>query len=285
MIGADVYLKCESFQRAGAFKFRGAYNALSMLDPALRSTGVLTHSSGNHAQALALASSLLGTNATIVMPREASKMKRAAALAYGARIVPCDAIERESVAASIEVSEGLSLIHPYDNRYIIAGQGTSALELLQDIGELDLILVPVGGGGLCSGTCLAAAAIGSKCKVIGVEPEVADDAVRSWREGVVHTLEEVPSTVADGLRTRRIGDLNLAVMRAHLDDMVTVTDSQILEAMRFLWLRMKLVVEPSGAAALSALLAGKILADGKRVGVIVSGGNIDPFNIASLLLD
>lgn len=285
MIGARVYLKCESFQRAGAFKFRGAFNALSLMDPARRAAGVLTHSSGNHGQALALAASIWGTAATVVMPDDASPSKRAAAFGYGARVVPCKPGEREVVAERLAASEGLSLVHPYDDSAVIAGQGTAALELIEEVNDLDMILVPVGGGGLCGGTCRAAASARRGCRVIGVEPEGADDAIRSWRTGRVHELDAVPTTVADGLRTRRVGIRNLELMRAHLHEMATVSDAEILRAVHLLWTRLKLVVEPSGATALSALLAGKMRAHGKKVGVIVSGGNIDPEATCALLAE
>jgi threo-3-hydroxy-L-aspartate ammonia-lyase len=284
-VGAAVHLKCESFQRAGAFKFRGACNALIQMDPARREAGVLTHSSGNHGQALALAASILRARATVVMPEDAPAVKRAAAEGYGARIVPCRAVDREAVAEALIAEEGLTLVHPYDDPDLIAGQGTAAWELFDVTGPLDLLVVPVGGGGLISGSALAAAARSPGCRVVGVEPATAADAGRSWRDGRIHVLDTVPDTLADGLRTRSIGRHNLAVMRRHVHDMVSVSDAQIRDALRFLWLRMKLVVEPSGAVALAALLTGGVPATGRRVGVIVSGGNVDPAALPALLSD
>ncbi|RMG16730.1 MAG: pyridoxal-phosphate dependent enzyme [Deltaproteobacteria bacterium] len=272
LTGASVHLKCENFQRVGAFKFRGAYNTVVQLG-AVR--GVVTHSSGNHAQGVALAARLAGLSATIVMPRDAPASKRQATLAYGARIVECEAEAREAVCQRLIDEEGLTLVHPYDDARIIAGQGTATLELLEEVPDLDLVVAPVGGGGLLSGACLAAALCGSRVRLVGVEPEGADDAGRSWRSGRIEVLPRAPTTLADGLRTRAIGEHNLAVMRRHVSEMVTVTDEEIVAAMRLLFSRLKLVVEPSGAVALAALLSGRVAAAGRRVGVLVSGGNVD----------
>lgn len=280
--GRHIFMKCENFQRAGAFKFRGAYNAISQLSPAQKNAGVVTHSSGNHAQGLALAAKLLGVPATVVMPEDAPPVKRAATAGYGARIVACPAVERERISAQLAQEEGLTLVHPYDNDQIIAGQGTAALELFDEVGQLDLLFVPVGGGGLISGTALAAAARNPSCRVIGVEPEGAADAGRSWRSGTVERLEHVPDTIADGLRTRFIGERNLAVMHRYVYDMTTVSEEEIIATLRFVWQRLKIIVEPSSAVALAPLLSGPLFSSryqmpGARAGVIFSGGNIDPF--------
>jgi threo-3-hydroxy-L-aspartate ammonia-lyase len=275
--GCSIFMKCENFQRAGAFKFRGAYNAVSQLPLEQRIAGVVTHSSGNHAQGLALAAGLIGVPATVVMPEDAPNVKRAATAGYGARIVTCPAVKRERISSQLAAEEGLTLIHPYDNDDIIAGQGTAAWELFDEVETLHMLFVPVGGGGLISGTALAAAGRDSGCRVVGVEPEMAADAGRSWRSGVIERLEQVPETIADGLRTRFIGERNLAVMRRHVDDMITVSEEEILATLRFVWQRLKIIIEPSSAVALAPLLNGQYRAPGRRVGVILSGGNIDPF--------
>lgn len=272
---AAVYLKCENFQRVGAFKFRGAYNCISRLSADDRARGVITHSSGNHAQGVALAARILGVPATIVMPHDAPPVKRAATAGYGANIVLCDALEREAVSGELAAQHGYTLVHPYDDDRIIAGAGTAAWELFKDVGPLDYLFVSVGGGGWISGSALAAAALSPECRVIGVEPEAADDANRSWRSGRVVTLDAVPDTIADGLRTRFIGERNLRVMRAYVHDMRTVTEAQIVAAQRFVWERMKIVIEPSSATCLAPLLAGDMPETaGRRVGVMISGGNV-----------
>ena len=274
-----VFLKCENFQRVGAFKFRGAYNAISQLSAAEKEAGVITHSSGNHAQGLALAAQLLGVKATIVMPEDAPAIKRAATAGYGAHIVPCAAIERENVTADLIAQHGYTLIHPYDNDQIIAGQGTAAWELFAEVGPLDTLFVPVGGGGLISGSALAAAAQSPGCQVVGVEPELGADANRSWRANEIVALDHVPDTLADGLRTRSIGRRNLEVMRRYVADMTSVSETAILETLDFLWSRLKIIVEPSAAVALAPLFTGQYAPAGLRVGVILSGGNVD---VASL---
>jgi len=283
LTGRSIFLKCENFQRVGAFKFRGAYNAISRLDTAQRKAGVITHSSGNHAQGVALAAKLLGVKAVIVMPEDAPTIKKAATAGYGAEIVTCAAIDRERISGSLAAEYGYTLIHPYDNDHIIAGQGTAAFELFQEVGELDLLFAPVGGGGLISGTALAAAAGCPSCQVIGVEPEIAADANRSWRENKIHTLSRVPPTIADGLRTRFIGERNLAVMRQYVSDMTTTDEQAIIETMKFLWTRLKIVVEPSAAVALAPLFSGKFTQPGQRVGIILSGGNVDLFSLIPAL--
>jgi threonine dehydratase len=273
--GCEVFLKCENFQRIGAFKFRGAYYAVSRLSAAEKAAGVITHSSGNHAQGLALAARLLGVHSVVVMPEDAPENKRKATAAYGAEIVPCVAREREAVTAQLIADHGYTLIHPYDNDDIIAGQGTAALELLQEVGTLDALFVPVGGGGLISGSALAANLLSPDCRVVGVEPAMAADAGRSWRENQIYVLEETPVTIADGLRTRFIGERNLPIMRRYVSDMTSVDEEAILEALSFIWSRLKLVVEPSAAVALAPLLSGQYsFLAGRRVGVLLSGGNV-----------
>lgn len=275
-LGSSLHLKCENLQRAGAFKIRGAYNAVSRLTAEERRRGVLSYSSGNHAQALALACRILGTPATIVMPRTAPAAKRQATEAYGARVVEYDpATEvREERAARLQAELGLSLVPPYDHPHVIAGAGTAALELLQEGPGLDLLLVPCGGGGLLSGSALSARALAPRCRVVGVEPEAGDDATRSFRTGVLHTVRN-PDTIADGARTPSLGRLTFPLVRAHVDEMVTVTDEALVAAMRLVWERLKLVVEPTGVLGLAAALSGRVEVAGRRVGVVVSGGNVD----------
>lgn len=278
LTGAQVYMKCENFQRGGAFKFRGAYNAISQLTLEQREAGVITHSSGNHAQGVALAASLLNVRATVVMPRDAPPIKRAATTGYGATIVPCQAIDREKITAELVEAQGYTLIHPYDNHHIIAGQGTAALELFMEVGNLDYLFVPVGGGGLISGSALAAANQSPGCQVIGVEPEVAADARRSWLEDRIYWLEQVPETIADGLRPQHIGKKNLPIMRRYVADMTTVSEDMIVEAFGYIWDRIKIIIEPSSAVAFAPLLHEMYPLSGKRVGVILSGGNLDRAN-------
>jgi threonine dehydratase len=284
-VGAQVFCKAEHLQRVGAFKFRGAYHALSRLSSEERARGVLTWSSGNHAAAVALAGRLLGVRTTVVMPDSALPIKRAAVLGYGAELVCCPAAERENVGRRIAAQRDLAVIPPYDHDHVIAGQGTAALELMQEIEPLDLLLAPVGGGGLLAGTALAAGLkdTRSRPRVIGVEPAIADDAARSLRDGRIVTLDHVPDTIADGLRTRFVGERNFAVMRERVHDIVTVSEEEIVLALRWLWVRMKQVVEPSGAVALAGVMAGKVDVAGKRVGVVLSGGNADPAAVARLI--
>jgi threonine dehydratase len=275
-LSARLFLKCENLQRAGAFKFRGAYNATAKLAPAERARGVLTYSSGNHAQAIALACRLLGAPATIVMPQNAPAAKRRATEGYGARIVAYEpaTAKREEIAEALRRESDPVLIPPYDHADVIAGQGTAVRELLQEAGGLDLLLVPCGGGGLLSGSALSARALAPGCRVVGVEPELADDATRSFRTGTLHTVSN-PKTIADGARTPSLGTLTFPLVRQNVDDMATVSDDDLVRAMRFVWERMKLVVEPTGVLGLAAALAGKVAVKGKRVGVILSGGNVD----------
>ena len=274
--GAEVYLKCENFQRVGAFKFRGAYNAMSQLSDNDSKRGVITHSSGNHAQAIALVGKLLGIQTTIVMPDDAPAIKRAATEAYGASIVEYNLQEaaREKISEDLERKHGYVLIPPYDHIDIVAGQGTAALELFEEVKSLDMLLVPCGGGGLLSGSAIAAKNMAPGCRVIGIEPELADDATRSFQTGKLHTVKN-PPTIADGTRTPSLGEqVTFPLVLKYVDDMQTVSEDAIIAAVQFLFYRMKLVVEPSGALGVAALLSGSVRSQG-RVGVIISGGNID----------
>ncbi len=281
--GGSVFLKCESFQRVGAFKFRGAYNALSQLDERQRQEGVLTFSSGNHAQAIALAGRLLGIETTVVMPHNAPRVKRRATEGYGAHVVEYDADEskREDLAERMLEESGQTLIPPYDHPHIIAGQGTAVMELLDQVDDLDLILVPVGGGGLISGSAVACKHRRPECRVVGIEPELADDATRSFHTGKLHTIHN-PPTIADGTRTPSLGKLNFELVRKYVDDMRTVSEEAIVDAVRFLYYRMKLVVEPSGALGIAAILSGAVEV-APRTAVVISGGNIDSSTLAALI--
>jgi threonine dehydratase len=275
-VGARVFVKCENLQRGGAFKFRGAYNAVSLLSEAERRAGVLTFSSGNHAQAVALTGKLLGVRTAVVMPEDAPAAKVAATRGYGAEVILYDRARdsREEIARRLSGERGMALIPPYDHPDVVAGQGTAALELLEEVGPLDALFAPCGGGGLLSGTALAARGVAPGCRVVGVEPERADDATRSFRTGELHTVHN-PDTIADGLRTPSLGRVTFPLVRENVDEMRTVSEAEIVESMRFLWTRMKLVVEPSGAVSLAPLLSGAPELGGKRVGVILSGGNVD----------
>lgn len=273
---AAVYFKCENFQRMGAFKFRGAYNALSQLDADQKRRGVIAFSSGNHAQAVALAGKRLGVRALIVMPQDAPQVKLAATRDYGAEVVTYDpaAEDREAIAQALARERGLTLIPPFDHPHVVAGQGTAALELIQHTGPLDYLLVPCGGGGLLSGSAIAANHLSPGIKVIGVEPAAGDDVARSFRSKTLQTVDH-PDTIADGARTRCAGSVTFPLILHHVHDVLTVTDEQLLAAMLFLWERMKIVIEPTGALGAAALLEGAFSAPGKRIGIIVSGGNVD----------
>jgi threo-3-hydroxy-L-aspartate ammonia-lyase len=275
-LGGEIFLKCENLQRMGAFKFRGAWNALSKRADEARQRGVLAYSSGNHAQAVALASQLLGARATIVMPKDAPLAKRHATEGYGARIVTYDPAteSREEIARSLAEDGHPVLIPPFDHEDVIAGAGTAARELLLETGPLDILLVCVGGGGLLAGSALAARALAPACRVIGVEPEAGDDGVRSFRAGTLQTVRN-PKTIADGARTPCLGQITFPLIRANVDDMLTVTDAELIETLRFVWERMKLVVEPTGVLGLAAAFCRHVDVAGRRVGVIVSGGNVD----------
>jgi threonine dehydratase len=275
-LGAAVFLKCESFQRIGAFKFRGAYNAISRLSGDERRRGVVTFSSGNHAQGVALAGRLLGVAAVVVMPLDAPVIKREATEGYGARVVLYDPAERsrEEIAHALQQEHGYTLIPPFDHYDVLAGQGTAALELCdQAAGPLDMLLAPCGGGGLLSGCAIAAKGRTPGCRVVGVEPELADDATRSYYSGTLQTVKN-PPTIADGTRTPSLGRITFPLVRTFVDAMATVSEDSIMEAVRLLFYRLKLVVEPSGVLGLAALMTGKVTPQG-RVGVILSGGNVD----------
>ena len=274
--GNRMFLKCENLQRAGAFKFRGAYNAVSRLSDAERAAGVITYSSGNHAQALALVCQLLGVRATIVMPQNAPAQKLAATRDYGAQVVLYDPEKatREEIARGLAEEHGYVLIPPYDHPHIIAGQGTAALELIEEVGPLDYLFVPCGGGGLLSGSAIATRHLAPGCKVIGVEPAAGDDATRSFHTGVLHTVRN-PATIADGARTASLGQYTFPLVRQHVDDMITVSDDDLIRAMHFVWTRLKLIVEPTGVLGLAAVFNHRYPLSGKRVGVILSGGNVD----------
>jgi threo-3-hydroxy-L-aspartate ammonia-lyase len=284
IVGSSVHLKAECLQRGGAFKFRGAYNKISSLSPDALGRGVIAYSSGNHAQAVAIAAGLLGTSATIVMPEDAPRAKLDATRGYGAEVVFFDrwSESREEIGARIAAERGLELVKPYDDPLVMAGQGTTALELLDAVDELDVLVVPVGGGGLIAGCATAAAALRPGIRVIGVEPEAADDTRRSLAAGErIHI--ELPRTIADGLQSSEPGELTFAVNRHLVDEVVTVGDDEIIDAMAFLFDRVKLVTEPSGAVGVAALLTGRVRAPGARIGVVISGGNVGVARFAELV--
>jgi threonine dehydratase len=277
LAGCRAYFKCENLQRMGAFKFRGAYNALAKLGPEERRRGVVAFSSGNHAQAVALAGSLLGIPATIVMPADAPAVKVAATRGYGAQVVLYDRAageSREAVAERVSREKGATLIPPFDHPDVIAGQGTAAKELFEDAGALDFLFVCTGGAGLLSGCAVAASALAPDCRVIGVEPEAGDDAARSLRTRTLQRVDN-PVTIADGARTQSLGAITFPLVVRHVHVIITVSDAQFVEAMRFLWERMKLVVEPTGALAAAGVLSGQVDVRGARVGIVLSGGNVD----------
>lgn len=284
LVSASVLFKCENLQRAGAFKFRGAYNALSRLSSEQRVRGVLTYSSGNHAQAVALAGRLLGIPTTIVMPQDAPSVKLEATRGYGGEVVTYDKHQesREALSARLAAERGLYVVPPYDHPHVIAGQGTAAKELFEEVGPLELLLVPCGGGGLLSGSAISASALSPGCRVVGVEPAAADDATRSFKTGTLHSVTN-PDTIADGARTPSLGKLTFPLVRRYVHDMVTVSDDELLRTTFFLWERLKLVVEPTGALGAAALLEGGLQARGARVGVLLSGGNVDLQALASLI--
>jgi threonine dehydratase len=275
LTGAKVFFKCENFQRMGAFKFRGAYNALSQLGDEEKKRGVLAFSSGNHAQAVALAGRMLGIKTLIVMPQDAPQVKLEATRGYGAEVVQYGKGEaREELAGRLVNERKLVLIPPFDHEHIIAGQGTAAKELIEDAGELDALLVPCGGGGLLSGCAIAAKHLAPKCRVYGVEPAAGDDATQSFVKKRLIAIA-VPDTIADGARTPSLGKLTFPIVLRYVDDMLTVSDNELRRAMFFLWERMKVVVEPTGALAACALLEKKTDLKGMKVGVVLSGGNVD----------
>jgi threonine dehydratase len=275
-VGASVFFKCENFQRMGAFKFRGAYNALSRLGLEERKRGVIAYSSGNHAQAVALAARELGVKSVIVMPQNAPPVKIAATRGYGAEVVLYDprTAEREVLAKAIAAERGLVIVPPFDHPDVIAGQGTAALELFDETGPLDWLFVPCGGGGLLSGCALAARHASPGCKVVGVEPAAGDDATRSFRTGTLQTCHN-PDTIADGARTHALGEFTFPLVLALASDMTSVTDAELVAALRYLWERMKIVVEPTGALGAAGLFERGHDVRGARVGVVISGGNAD----------
>ncbi|MGV9563332.1 threo-3-hydroxy-L-aspartate ammonia-lyase [Streptomyces sp. NPDC003480] len=275
LVGAEVFVKCENFQRVGAFKFRGAYNAASRLSPEQLAKGIAAYSSGNHAQAVALAARELGSSAVIVMPEDTPRFKREATAGYGAEIITYDRYtgDRVAIGEALAADRGLALVPPYEHPHVIAGQGTAALELMEEVGELDAIVVPVGGGGLIAGTATAAKGLHPAVRVIGVEPEAGDDTKRSLEAGRRVSIP-VPRTIADGQAADIPGELTFSVNRRLVDEIALVSEEGIRDAMRFAFERMKLVIEPSGASGLAALLAHRIAPLPRRVGVIVSGGNI-----------
>jgi threonine dehydratase len=286
LVGAEVFFKCENFQRAGAFKFRGAYNAVSRLSAEQRARGVTAFSSGNHAQAIALAARELGTTATVLMPEDAPASKQSAAAGYGAEVVTYDRYraDRAALARTLADERDLTLIPPYDHPDVIAGQGTATLELVEEVGPLDALLVPVGGGGLIAGSATAATGLQHRIRVIGVEPEAGDDTRRSLESGERVRIP-VPRTVADGLATETPGELTFSINRRLVDGVVVARDEEILEAMRLAFECLKIVIEPSGAVGLAALLAGRVAPPARRIGVLLSGGNIGTRRFADLLGD
>ena len=283
-LGAQVFFKCENFQRMGAFKFRGAFNALSRLNPEQRRAGVVAYSSGNHAQAVALSAQILGLSATIVMPHDASPAKLAATQGYGATVVGYDRYNEDamSIARDLADREGRTFIPPFDHADVLCGQGTAALELFEDVGELDVLLVCLGGGGLLSGCALSARALSPQCQVYGVEPEAGNDVQQSFRQGVRVRIP-TPRTIADGAQSPMVGELTFEIIRRQVDDILTVTDEQLVEAMRFYAERMKMVVEPTGCLTLAAACHAGLDLQGRRVGIVISGGNVDLPRYAQLL--
>ncbi|AZG16660.1 threo-3-hydroxy-L-aspartate ammonia-lyase [Cupriavidus pauculus] len=275
-LGAEVFFKCENFQRMGAFKFRGAFNALSKFTPAQRQGGVVAFSSGNHAQGIALSARLLGMPATIVMPADAPALKIAATKGYGANVVIYDRYteDREAIGRDLAEKHGMTLIPPYDHPDVMAGQGTTARELFEEVGTLDALFAPLGGGGLLSGTALATRALAPQCELYGVEPEAGNDGQQSFRSGsIVHI--DTPKTIADGAQTQHLGQHTFPIIQRDVTDILTATDAQLVDAMRFFAERMKMIVEPTGALGLAAALQQADALKGKRVGIVISGGNVD----------
>ncbi|AOI95172.1 threo-3-hydroxy-L-aspartate ammonia-lyase [Burkholderia sp. LA-2-3-30-S1-D2] len=283
-LGAQVFFKCENLQRMGAFKFRGAFNALSRFDATQRRNGVVAFSSGNHAQAIALSARILGIPATIVMPQDAPAAKMAATRGYGGNVVTYDryAEDREQIGRALAEKHGLTLVPPYDHADVIAGQGTAAKELFDEVGPLDAVFTPLGGGGLLSGTALATRALSPHAKLYGVEPEAGNDGQQSFRSGsIVHI--DTPRTIADGAQTQHLGNLTFPILRRDVDDILTATDAELVDCMRFFATRMKIVVEPTGCLSLAAARRMKDELKGKRVGIVISGGNVDLENFCALV--
>jgi threonine dehydratase len=283
-LGAEIFFKAENLQRMGAFKFRGAFNALSKFTPEQKKAGVVAFSSGNHAQAIALSAKLMGIPATIIMPHDAPAAKVAATKGYGGNVVIYDRYkeDREQIGRELAQKHGLTLIPPYDHADVLAGQGTAAKELFEEVGELDYFFVPLGGGGLLSGSALATRALSPKCKLYGVEPEAGNDGQQSFRSGsIVHI--DTPKTIADGAQTQHLGNITFPIIRRDADDILTASDAQLVEAMRFFASRMKIMVEPTGGLGFAAARAMKEQLRGKRVGVLISGGNVDIERFAALM--
>ena len=274
--GAHLFFKAENFQRGGAFKFRGAYNALSKMNQTMRSRGVIAVSSGNHAQGVALAGRLLGAPITIIMPKDAPLIKIQATRGYGAEVILYDRYtdDRDHIAAELSRERGAPIVHPYDNPDIVAGQGTAAKELFEEVGELDLLVTPLGGGGLLSGSALSAAALSPRCRVFGVEPEAGDDGRQSFRKGEVVTIA-APRSIADGALATYVGKTGFPILQAHVCDIAVVPDAALVRAMIFFAERMKMIVEPTGCLAAAAVMEGVLPCRGMKVGIILSGGNVD----------
>jgi threonine dehydratase len=274
--GAELFFKCENVQRMGAFKFRGAFNSIAQFSEEQRRSGVLTYSSGNHAQAIALSAKLLGVKSAIIMPHDAPASKVAATRGYGGEVITYNRYteSREELGRRLAQERGMTLIPPYDHPQVIAGQGTAAKELIEDVGRLDVLLVCLGGGGLLAGCALSARALNPRCAVIGVEPEAGNDGQQSFRKGEIVRIE-VPDTIADGAMTTYLGTHNFAIIQKKVDDIVTVSDGQLVETMKFFAERMKMVVEPTGCLAAAAAMSGAVSIAGKKVGVLISGGNVD----------
>ncbi|KWC81563.1 threo-3-hydroxy-L-aspartate ammonia-lyase [Burkholderia cepacia] len=283
-LGAQVFFKCENLQRMGAFKFRGAFNALSRFDAEQRRNGVVAFSSGNHAQAIALSARILGIPATIVMPQDAPAAKIAATRGYGGKVVTYDRYteDREQIGRDLAARHGLTLIPPYDHPDVIAGQGTAAKELFDEVGPLDAVFTPLGGGGLLSGTALATRALSPHATLYGVEPEAGNDGQQSFRSGAIVHID-TPRTIADGAQTQHLGNLTFPIIRRDVDDILTATDTELVDCMRFFATRMKIVVEPTGCLSFAAVRRMKDALQGKRVGVVISGGNVDLENFCTLV--
>jgi threonine dehydratase len=281
---AEVFFKCENLQRMGAFKFRGAFNALSKFSPEQRKAGVVAFSSGNHAQAIALSAKLLGIPATIVMPHDAPAAKVAATKGYGGNVVIYDRYkeDREQIGRDLADKHGLTLIPPYDHPDVLTGQGTAAKELFEEVGELDAFFVPLGGGGVLSGCALATRALSPSCRLYGVEPEAGNDGQRSFRSGAIVHID-TPKTIADGAQTQHLGNVTFPIIHRDVTDILTATDAQLVECMGFMASRMKLLVEPTGCLGFAAARQMKAELKGKRIGVLVSGGNVDLARFCSLL--
>ena len=285
-VGAKLFFKCENFQRMGAFKFRGAYNAIAQFTPEQRAKGVVAFSSGNHAQGIALSAKLLGVKAVILMPTDAPAIKVAATRGYGAEVVLYDRYtqDRDAIGRGLAEDRGLTLISPYDHPHVMAGQGTAAKELIEETGPLDVLITPLGGGGLLSGCATAAKAMSPGCKVIGVEPEAGNDGQQSFRSGKIVTIE-TPKTIADGAQTQFLGKFTFPVIQQRVDDVLTVSDAELASAMKFFAIRMKMIVEPTGCLGAAAAFGSQLDLKGLRVGIVLTGGNVDMARFASLIAE